>query len=97
MSPLRWTTKSARKLAEELTAQRPPIGRQKVTELLRELKDSLHGTRKSKEGTSNPDRDEQSWYINRRVTDVHRRGQPVVSVDKKKKELVGDYANVDHD
>ncbi|PID38015.1 MAG: ISAzo13 family transposase, partial [Proteobacteria bacterium] len=80
------------KLAEELTTQGHLIGRQKVTELLRELKYSLQGSRKSKEDASNPDRDEQLRQINRRVTDFHRRSQPVVSVDTKKKELVGECA-----
>jgi Rhodopirellula transposase DDE domain len=93
MSPLRWTAKSARTLARELGEAGHAISPQKVCDLLKELDYSLQGTRKAKEGSSHPDRDAQFQYINRRAQDFQRRGQPVVSVDTKKKELIGEYAN----
>ena len=92
-SALRWTAKSGRTLARELQEQGHVISPQKVCDLLRELDYSLQSTRKTKEGASHPDRDEQFKYINRRVEDFQQRGQPVISVDTKKKELVGEYAN----
>ena len=92
-SPLRWTCKSTRQLASALREQGHKVGRQKVADLLADLGYSLQGNRKTKEGTSHPDRDAQFEYINARVVDFQKRGQPVVSVDTKKKELVGDFKN----
>ncbi len=91
-SPLRWTCKSTRNLAEELTRQGHPVSHTKVAQLLAGLDYSLQGIRKTKEGTSHPDRNAQFEYINQQVQAFQSRGQPVVSVDAKKKELVGDFA-----
>jgi len=92
-SPLRWTCKSTRQLASALQEQGHKIGRQKVADLLADLGYSLQGNRKTKEGVSHPDRDAQFKYINAQVTAFQECGQPVVSVDTKKKELVGDFKN----
>jgi len=92
-SPLRWTCKSTRRLAEELTRQGHRISHTKVAQLLEGLGYSLQGTRKTKEGATHPDRNAQFEYINEQVQAFQRRGQPVVSVDTKKKELVGDFAH----
>jgi hypothetical protein len=92
-SPLRWTCKSVRKLAAELTTMGHEISGQKVSELLHELGYSLQGTRKTREGSSHPDRNAQFEHINKQARAFQRAGQPVVSVDTKKKELVGDFAN----
>ncbi len=93
MSPLRWTCKSTRKLARVLTEQGHEISHTKVAQLLKGLDYSLQSTRKSLEGTSHPDRDAQFRYINRCVKVFQCAGQPVISVDAKKKELVGTFAN----
>ena len=92
-SPLRWTCKSTRQLAAALQQHGHKVGRQKVAELLVDLGYSLQANRKTKEGTSHPDRDAQFTYINAQVQAFQARGQPVVSVDTKKKELVGDFKN----
>jgi Rhodopirellula transposase DDE domain len=92
-SPLRWTCKSTRRLAEELTRQGHVISHTKVAQLLAGLGYSLQGTRKTHEGATHPDRNLQVEYLNEQVQAFQRRGQPVVSVDTKKKELVGDFAN----
>ena len=92
-SPLRWTSKSTRKLAEELRAQGRKISPQKVGALLHELGYSLQATQKTLEGTDHPDRNAQFEFINDRVDGFHARGAPVISVDTKKKELVGDFKN----
>jgi hypothetical protein len=92
-SPLRWTCKSARTLATELTAQRHPVSHTKVTQLLRESGYSLQGNRKTEEGDDHPDRDAQFRHINRAVKHALRSGEPVISVDTKKKELIGNYQN----
>jgi hypothetical protein len=92
-SPLRWTTKSTYQLAAALRAQGHPIGPWKVGQLLRDLGYALQGTRKTKEGKQHPDRDAQFEQINQTASDFQARGQPVVSVDTKKKELVGDFAH----
>jgi len=92
-SPLRWTNKSTRRLARELTRQGHALSHTKVAQLLAELGYSLQSTRKTQEGLSHPDRDAQFEYINEQVKAFQRRGQPVVSVDAKKKELIGDFAN----
>ena len=92
-SPLRWTCKSTRKLAEELTKQGHPVSPSKVGALLLEKNYSLQGNRKSREGSQHPDRNAQFEQIARRVKQFHANGQPVISVDTKKKELVGDFKN----
>ena len=92
-SPLRWTCKSTRQLADALRAMGHSIGRQKVSELLGELGYSLQANRKIREGREHQDRDAQFEYINRQVKVCQQRGQPVISVDTKKKELVGDFKN----
>jgi hypothetical protein len=97
MSPLRWTCKSTRRLAEELCQQGHQVSHAKVAQLLKELNYSLQGTRKTREGSTHPDRNGQFGYINARVRDFQQRGQPVISIDTKKKELVGDFANGGHE
>jgi hypothetical protein len=92
-SPLRWTCKSTRRLAEELTRQGHPIGRETVAGLLHATGYSLQANCKTREGASHPDRDAQFRYIDRLVRDRLRRGQPAISVDTKKKELLGDFRN----
>jgi transposase len=92
-SPLRWTCKSTRKLAEELQVQGHSIGYRTVAVLLRRLNYSLQSNRKTREGVSHPDRNAQFEYINAQVGRFQKRRQPVVSVDTKKKELVGDFKN----
>jgi len=93
MSPLRWTCKSLRQLAAELTARGHPISRTVVGELLKQQKFSLQGNSKTLEGGDHPDRDAQFVYINQSVTAALATRQPVISVDTKKKELVGDFKN----
>ena len=93
MSPLRWTCKSADKLAAELTASGHPASERTVSRLLHVLGYSLQSNRKTIEGKDHPDRDAQFRHINRRVKAFQRRGQPVVSVDTKKKELIGRFRN----
>jgi len=93
MSPLRWTCKSTRTLAEELERQGHPISHQTVAVLLRCLGYSLQANRKTREGSSHPDRNAQFEFINARVLAFQQRGQPVVSVDTKKKEIIGDFKN----
>jgi len=92
-SPLRWTCKSVRRLAEELNRQGHLISYPVVAELLRELGYSLQANRKTKEGESHPDRNAQFEHINRKVKRFLNVRQPVISVDTKKKELVGDFRN----
>jgi len=92
-SPLRWSCKGVRRLAAELRGQGFTVGRQKVAELLRRLKYSPQANRKTREGSRHPDRDAQFEHIAARVKDFQARGQPAVSVDAKKKELVGDFKN----
>jgi hypothetical protein len=93
MSPLRWTCKSTRKLAEALQRQGHRVGARTVARLLHALDYSLQANRKTREGSSHPDRNAQFAYINAQVRVFQERGQPVVSMDAKKKELVGDFAN----
>jgi len=90
-SPLRWSCKGVRRLAKALGKQGFRIGRQKVSELLAELGYSLQGNRKTQEGGSHPDRNAQFLHIARRTKAFLKAGDPVVSVDTKKKELVGNY------
>ncbi len=92
-SPLRWTTKSTRKLAEELTRQGHSVSASTVGTLLRHLKYRLHALRKTTEGTAHPDRDAQFQHINATVRAFQEQGHPAVSIDAKKKELVGDFKN----
>jgi transposase len=90
---LRWTCKSIRNLAKELTHKGHKTSRRMVAELLREMGYSLQANRKTIEGKQHPDRDAQFKYINRQAQKQQRAGQPVISVDTKKKELVGDFKN----
>jgi hypothetical protein len=89
MSPLRWTTKSLRHLAEELTGQGHPVSAPTVGRLLTDNGFSLQSTSKTLEGTQHPDRDAQFRYINEQVAAHQQAGDPVVSVDAKKKEQLG--------
>jgi hypothetical protein len=89
MSPLRWTTKSLRHLATELTAQGHPVSAPTVGQLLRRAGFSLQGTAKTLEGKQHPDRDAQFAYINEQVKAHQATGAPVISVDAKKKEQLG--------
>src|ERR1017187_657111 len=93
MSPLRWTCKGTRRLAKELTAMGHKISRTVVGELLNAQKFSLQGNRKTLEGGQSPDRDARFHHINESVTKALAEKQPVISVDTKKKELVGDFKN----
>jgi hypothetical protein len=92
-SPLRWTCKSTRKLADELKRQGFNVGPVTVAKELKAQGFSLQANRKTREGTSHPDRDAQFAHISEQVTRFQGRGQPVISVDTKKKELVGDFKN----
>ena len=92
-SPLRWTCKSTRRLADELSALSHPVCPRKVAHLLCDAGYSLQANRKTREGDSHPDRNAQFEYINMQVKKFQRAGQPVISVDTKKKELVGDFRN----
>lgn len=92
-SPLRWTSKSVRRLADELNAMGHDVSYQTVKRLLHAGGYSLQLNRKTIEGTTHPDRDAQFTYLNQVVRDQQARGEPVISVDTKKKELVGDFKN----
>jgi Rhodopirellula transposase DDE domain len=92
-SPLLWTSKSVRRLAVELGRKGHRVAPQTVANLLHEAKYSLQANRKTKEGASHPDRNEQFEYISRQVKYWQARGEPVISVDTKKKELVGEFKN----
>ena len=92
-SALRWTTKSKAKLAEELCAQGHKVSASTVGKLVRSLGYSLRATQKEKEGSQHPDRNAQFEHINESVAAFQELGQPVVSVDTKKKELIGDFKN----
>jgi hypothetical protein len=94
MSPLRWTAKSTMHLAEELITKGHAVSSRTVAALLTdELEYNLQAPRKAREGKQHPDRNAQFEYISQRVRSFQRRGQPVISVDTKKKELVGDFRN----
>jgi len=93
MSPLRWTCKSLSQLAAALAAKGHRVGRTVVGELLHQQKFSLQANRKTREGDSHPDRDAQFVHINDTVAAALAAGEPVISVDTKKKELVGDFKN----
>src|SRR5713101_1803263 len=92
-SPLRWTCKSTTKLAEELRKAGHPLSQRSVCTLLYEQHYSLQANRKTREGTAHPDRDAQFHYISESVQRFQRAKQPVISVDTKKKELVGPFKN----
>jgi hypothetical protein len=92
-SPLRWTCKSTRRLAAELTSQGHRVGYRTVAGLLHEAGYSLQANRKTREGSRHADRNAQFEYINGQALRFQRRRQPVISVDTKKKELVGDFKN----
>jgi hypothetical protein len=92
-SPLRWSCKSTYHLASELRRQGFRAGPRTVAKALKEQEFSLQANRKTREGESHPDRNAQFAYINKQVMAFQRRGQPAISVDTKKKELVGDFKN----
>ena len=92
-SALRWICKSTRAIAEELEEQKHPVSHVKVAQILHDLNYSLQGNRKTEEGDDHPDRDAQFRHINLTVKRCLRQGIPVISVDTKKKELIGNYLN----
>lgn len=92
-SPLRWICKSTRVLAAQLTKQKHPVSHEKVAQLLRDQNYSLQSNRKTQEGEDHPDRDAQFRHINAQVKRALSAGIPVISVDTKKKELLGNYVN----
>ena len=91
--PLRWTCKSVRQLTAELKRRKHSVSHQVVANLLHALGYSLQGNRKTKEGSNHPDRNAQFEHLNGKVKWCLGRRQPVISVDTKKKELVGDFSN----
>jgi Rhodopirellula transposase DDE domain len=92
-SPLRWVSRSQRQLAKALTAQGFQVSQRLVGKLLRELDYSCQANRKTREGANHPDRDAQFRHINATVKAAIAAGEPAISVDTKKKELVGDFKN----
>jgi hypothetical protein len=92
-SPLRWTCKSTRRLAGELSKTHGSVSHETVAKALRDAHYSLQGNRKTREGNQHEDRDAQFRHINATVAEELRRGRPVISVDTKKKELIGNYQN----
>ena len=92
-SPLRWICKSTRTLAAQLTRKNHPVSHEKVAQLLRDQNYSLQSNRKTEEGADHPDRDAQFRHINTQVKRALAKGVPVISVDTKKKELLGNYDN----
>jgi len=92
-SPLRWTCKSTTNLARELVSMGHKVSQRTVYSLLSDLGYSMQSNRKRKEGADHPDRDAQFLYISKRVREFQRRGEPVISVDTKKKELIGEFRN----
>jgi hypothetical protein len=92
-SPLKWTCKSTAKLAAELSRQQHPVTDRTVAALLKEAGYSLQANRKTREGSQHPDRNAQFEYIHQQVQVFQKRRQPVISVDTKKKELVGEFKN----
>ena len=92
-SPLRWTCKSVRRLAKQLKDEGHAVSYQTVAKLLHQMDYSLQANQKTLEGSRHADRDEQFEHINRKAQRYLKQGQPVISVDTKKKELVGDFKN----
>ena len=92
-SPLRWICKSTRAIAKQLSKKKHPISHTKVAQILHSLNYSLQSNRKTEEGADHPDRDAQFQHINAEVSQAMELGLPVISVDTKKKELIGNYAN----
>ena len=92
-SPLRWTSKSLRKLAEELQKMGHKVSHARVADMLHMLGYSLQANRKTIEGTDHPDRDDQFKHINEKCKEFQDEKQPVISVDSKKKELIGNFKN----
>ena len=92
-SPLRWTCKSTIKIAEELRAQGYQVSQRTVCDLLYDLGYSLQSNRKIREGSQHPDRNDQFLYISKTVKEFQAKGEPVISVDTKKKELIGEFKN----
>ena len=93
MNPLQWTTKSLRKIADELQRQGHTIGITALRKLLKQKGYSLQANRKTREGEDHTDRDAQFCYINEKVKEFLAEGSPVISVDTKKKENIGNYSN----
>lgn len=93
MSPLLWTSKSTRKLAKELQGLGHHVSYRTVARMLNEMEYSLQANARTREGKQHPDRDAQFEYINNKVRSFQRRGLPVISVDAKKREIVGNFAN----
>src|SRR6266581_4018144 len=93
MSPLRWTCKSTPRLAQELAEQGHEVSQRSVCDLLAQLDYSLQSTRKTREGGQHPDRDAQFQHIASTAAQYQAAGDPVISVNTKKKELVGDFKN----
>ena len=92
-SPLRWTCKSTAQLADELNRQHHRVSPRTVAALLKDAGYSLQANRKTREGAAHPDRDAQFRYLASVITECHQHRQPAISVDTKKKELVGDFKN----
>ena len=92
-TPLRWTCKSVRNISDALENEGYPMSHQTVANILHELEYSLQGNKKTKEGKDHPDRDKQFRYISKLVKRFLRKNEPAISVDTKKKELVGNYKN----
>jgi len=92
-TPLLWSSKSTRKIAEVINQDSPRVSHSLVAAILDDMGYSLQGNRKVKEGTRHPDRDAQFRFIAEKTKDFQRRGQPVISVDTKKKELIGNFKN----
>lgn len=90
---MKWTSKSVRNLSKELWTRGYQISFRTIASLLKELDYSLQSNRKTKEGTSHEDRDAQFQYINQSITGLQEKGQPVVSVDTKKKKNIGEFKN----
>ena len=92
-APMRWTSKSVRKLASELQSMGHSASHTLVSDLLREQGYTLQANKKTREGTQHPDRDAQFQYLNDQVCRSQKQGNPVISIDTKKKELIGDFKN----
>ena len=91
--PLRWTSKSTTKLAQELSENGHPVSQRTICDLLTGQGYSLQSVRKTREGKQHPDRDAQFQFLNTQIQAAIKAGQPVISVDTKKKELIGDFKN----